>query len=239
MARGRDAGAAGKPTRGAERRRRDRELGNVPLRRVRSRLRQGTRRPVPRTGGAPPVRRADRGAVQAAAPDERRLSAASRLHAAHRHSLRHAQPGATEDARVNRPQIRPRLRPLHHPPEPAVPLAGAEGHPRHPRSSRSSRDARHPDLGQLHPQRHRRPFRRCQRRRDRRPTPLCRNPAPVVVAAPGIHLPAAQVQDRGDRRAARPRRHAGARHRPSLPSATPTEGWASPSSSAAASAARR
>ena len=131
-----------------------------------------------------------------------------------RHSLRHAQSAADAHARLHRAQLRPRLRPLHHPPEPPVPLAGAEGHPRHPRTPRRCRDARHPDLGQLHPQRHRRPFRRSRRRRDRRSAPLCRDPAPVVVAAPGIHLPAAQVQDRGDRRAARPRRDPGPRHRP-------------------------
>ena len=64
------------------------------------------------------------------------------------------------------------------------------------------RDARDPDLGQLHPQRHRRSFRRRRRRRDRRPAPLCRNPAAMVVAASGILVPAAQVQDRGQRRAA-------------------------------------
>ena len=66
--------------------------------------------------------------------------------------------------------------------------------------SRRGRDARHPDLGQLHPQRHRRSFRRRRRRRDRRSAALCRDPAAVVVAPSGIHLPAAQVQDRGDRR---------------------------------------
>ena len=81
-------------------------------------------------------------------------------------------------------------------------------------ASRLGRDARHPDLGQLHPQRHRRPFRRRRRRRGRRPAALCGDPPPVVVAPPGVHLPAAQVQDRGDRRRARPRRHPGPRHRP-------------------------
>ena len=72
----------------------------------------------------------------------------------------------------------------------------------------------HPDLGQLHPQCHRRPFRRRCRRRGRRSAPLCRNPAAVVVGASGILLPAAQVQDRGDGRRARPRRHPDPRYRP-------------------------
>ncbi len=76
------------------------------------------------------------------------------------------------------------------------------------------RDACHPDLGQLHPQRHGRSFRRCCRRRGRRPAALCGNPAPVVVGPSGIFLPAAQVQDRRHRRRARPRRDPGARHRP-------------------------
>ena len=105
--------------------------------------------------------------------------------------------------------------------------------------SRLGRDARHPDLGQLHPQRHRRPFRRRRRRRGRRPAPLCRDPPPVVVAPPGVHLPAAQVQDRRHRRRARPRRDPGPRHRPARRSATPRASSASPSMSAAASAARR
>ena len=51
-------------------------------------------------------------------------------------------------------------------------------------------------------------------RRGRRPPPVLRAAAPVVDPAPGVRLPAAQVQDRGDRGTARPRRHRGARHRP-------------------------
>ena len=50
------------------------------------------------------------------------------------------------------------------------------------------RDARDPDLGQLHPQRHCRPFRRCCRRRGRRSAALCRDPAAVVVGASRIFL---------------------------------------------------
>ena len=40
-------------------------------------------------------------------------------------------PRAAAHARLHRAEIRSRLRPLHHPPEPPVPLAGAEGHSRH------------------------------------------------------------------------------------------------------------
>ena len=94
------------------------------------------RRAVPRPGRAARFRRADRGPVQAAPADERRLPPAPRLHAAHRHPLRHAVPAPDAHARPHRAQIRPRLRPFHHAPEPAVPLAGAEGHPRHPRAPR-------------------------------------------------------------------------------------------------------
>ena len=61
--------------------------------------------------------------------------------------------------------------------------------------------------GELHPQRHGGPLRRRRLRRGRRSPSLCGDPAPVVVAAPGILLPAAQVQDRGDRRRSRPRGH--------------------------------
>ena len=114
------------------------------------------------------VRRTDRGAVPAAPADERPLSATARLHAAHRRALRHAELAPVAQARRHRAQIRPRLRPFHHAAEPAVQLAGAEGHARHPGRARQRRDARDPDLGQLHPQRHRRPFRRRRRRRDRR-----------------------------------------------------------------------
>ena len=113
-------------------------------------------------------------------------------------------------------------------------------HPRHPGRAGRGRDARHPDLGQLHPQRHRRPLRRRHRRRGGRPAPLCRDHPPVVVAAPRVQLPAAQVQDRGDRRAEHDRAaiqvhdiglHAEAR--------SPTAGSALRSTSAAARAARR
>ena len=50
---------------------------------------------VPRAVRAPPGRRAHRGPVQAAPADERPLSAAARLHAAHRHPLRRAEPDAS------------------------------------------------------------------------------------------------------------------------------------------------
>jgi hypothetical protein len=53
-----------------------------------------------------------------------------------------------------------------------------------------------------------------RRRRGRRSAPRCRNPAAMVDAASGILVPAAQVQDRRHRRAERPRRDPGPRHRP-------------------------
>ena len=105
-------------------------------------------------------------------------------------------------ARRDRAQLRSRLRPFHHPPEHPVQLAGAQGHARHPGRARQRRDARDPDLGQLHPQRHRRSLRRRRARRNRRSAPLCRDPAAMVVAPSGVLVPAAQVQDRRQRRGA-------------------------------------
>ena len=57
----------------------------------------------------------------------------------------------------------------------------------------------HPDVGQLHPQHHRRPVRGRRARRNRRSASVGRNPAPVVDVPPGIRVAAAQVQDRGER----------------------------------------
>ena len=165
-------------------------------------------------GRAPARRLADRGRVQAAAADERPLSAAPRLHAA-----RSPFPTARSIARqmrqlaviadkydrgyghfTTRQNIQfnwPRLRDV----------------PDILDAARRRRDALHPDLGQLHPQRHRRPFRRRRRRRDRGSAPDRRADPAMVDPPPGILLPAAQVQDRGDRRRARPRRGRGARYR--------------------------
>src|SRR6516162_7617524 len=67
---------------------------NVSLRRTRPDLGEGARRGISRSGRAPPVRRTHRRRIQAAAADERRISAAARLYAAHRHSLWHAVVGA-------------------------------------------------------------------------------------------------------------------------------------------------
>jgi hypothetical protein len=74
--------------------------------------------------------------------------------------------------------------------------------------------ARHPDQRQLHPQHHHRRAGRHRARRSGGPAPLLRAAAPVEHAAPRVRLPATQVQDRGHRRAGRPRRHRLARHRP-------------------------
>jgi sulfite reductase (NADPH) hemoprotein beta-component len=54
--------------------------------------------------------------------------------------------------------------------------------------------------GNVHPQHHQRRARRHRGRRNRRPAALRRNPAPVEHAAPRVRLPAAQVQDRHQRR---------------------------------------
>ena len=67
---------------------------------------------------------------------------------------------------------------------------------------------------QLHPQRHHRPMGRRRARRGRGSAHLGGDPAPVLDAASGILVPAAQVQDRDHRVRARPRRDQGARHRP-------------------------
>ena len=73
----------------------------------------------------------------------------------------------------------------------------------------------HPDVGKLHPQCDVGPSRRRCARRTRRPAPMVRDHPPVVDLPSGILGPAAQVQDRGDRRDARPRGREGPRHRPS------------------------
>ncbi len=58
-----------------------------------------------------------------------------------------------------------------------------------------------------------RPAGRCGRRRGRRSAAVVRAGAAMVDAASGVRVPAAQVQDRGDRRDPRPDRDPGARHR--------------------------
>ena len=110
---------------------------------------------------------------------------------------------AAAQAGLDRAHLRQGLRPLHHAHQHAVPLDQAEGRAGHPGAPGRGRHARHPDLRQLHPQRHRRPLRRRHRRRGRRPARLGRGDPPVVDPAPGIQLPAAQVQDRRHRGAAR------------------------------------
>ena len=118
------------------------------------------------------------------AADERPLPAAARLHAAHRRALRHAERRArcasspTSRASYDRgyghfttrQNIQFNWPTLKDVPDILAELASVEMH-----AIQTSR--------QLHPQRHRRPLRRRRRRRDRRPAPLCRNPAPMVVAA--------------------------------------------------------
>ena len=92
--------------------------------------------------------------------------------------------------------LRPRLRTFHDTAEPPAQLDQAFGPCRI--SSGSWQEVglhADPNLRQLHPQHHHRSMgRRCPGR-DRGPAHLGRNPAPMVHAAPGIHLPAAQIQD--------------------------------------------
>ena len=73
------------------------------------------------------------------------------------------------------------------------------GRTRHPRRSRHDRDARDPDQRELHPQHLIRPVRRRRRGRGRGSAPLGRTDPAVEHLPPRIQLPAAQVQDRGDR----------------------------------------
>ena len=113
----------------------------------------------------------------------------------------------------DRARTRPRLRPLLDAHEHPVQLVKLEETPDILRKLASVQDARHPDLGQLHPQHHRRPVRRHRARRDRRSAPVGRNPAPMVDVPPRIRVAAAQVQDRRVGLDGRPRRRADPRHR--------------------------
>ena len=163
----------------------------------------------------------------------------------HAYMLRIAVPYGTLSSQADahagpyRPHLRPRLRPLHDAAEHPVQLAQAARHPGDPRGPRLGRDARHPDLGQLHPQHHDRPVRRRRGRRDHRSASGRRNPAPVVEPPSRILVPAAQVQDRDDRRAERPRRDPLPRYRPAGGDQCRRAKSAGKSGSAAASAARR
>jgi sulfite reductase (NADPH) hemoprotein beta-component len=118
----------------------------------------------------PPVRRAVGGGVPSAPADERLYL---QLHA---YMLRVAIPYGTLSSRQMRmlahiarsttraTAISPRARTS------STTGSSSERRPTFCRSRRC-RDARHPDQRQLHPQHHRRPLRRCRRRRDRRPAP--------------------------------------------------------------------
>ena len=153
-------------------------------------------------------------------------------------SLRPAVHAPAAHAGAPGAQVRPRLRAFHHAPEPAVQLAEARRRAGHAGRARHGRDARHPDQRQLHPQRHGRSLRRHRARRARGSAPVLRDHPPVVHAASGVHLPAAQVQDRRDRLAGGPRRFRGARHRPAHEARRRTARWASRCWWAAAWAAR-
>ncbi len=165
---------------------------HVPLRRVRPRLRRRPRRTVPRPGGA---RLAGEITEDQFKPLRLMNGVYLQLHA---YMLRVAVPYGTLSPR--------QMRMLAHIARtydkgyghfttrqniqfnwPAL-----AGHPGDPGRPRLGRDARHPDIGQLHPQRHGRPFRRRGRRRTGRSAALCRNPAAMVVGASRIFVPAAE-----------------------------------------------
>src|SRR5258705_145629 len=74
------------------------------------------------TSIAPALGRADRGRIKAAAPDEWHLSAAARLYAADRYSLRRPVVGPDAHARACGAPLRSQLRPFHHPAEHPVQL---------------------------------------------------------------------------------------------------------------------
>jgi hypothetical protein len=102
------------------------------------------------------------------------------------------------------------LRPFHHPPEHSIQLAEAGRDAGYSGGTGASRDARHSDQRQLHSQCHCGSSVRRRPGRNRRPAHLLRNHSPVVHLSPGIFLPAAQVQNRGDRGCPRPRCGSGA-----------------------------
>ena len=132
---------------------------NVPLRRVRPRFRQCPRRRVQRPGRPAAGRRDHRGPVPAAPADERRLSAASRLHAARRHPLRHAElassSGCSATSRANTTRATAISRRAR--------TSSTTGR-RCPTCRRSWPISARVEMhaiqtsGQLHPQRHRRPL---------------------------------------------------------------------------------
>ena len=107
-------------------------------------------------------------------------------------------------ARAHRAHVRPRLRPLHHAPEPPVQLAAARGRAGDPRRARHGRrctpSRRAATASATSP-----PTISPASRRTRSSIPFvwCEIAAPVVDVPPGVRLPAAQVQDRGQRRDAR------------------------------------
>ena len=102
----------------------------------------------------------------------------------------------TAEACACRARLRPRLRAFHDAAEPPAQLDQAVGHAgRNRRAGRrlASTPSRPPAIASATS--HRSMGGRCARR-DRRPAALGGDPAPMVYAAPGIHVPAAQIQDR-------------------------------------------
>ncbi len=187
---------------------------DVRLHRVRPSVRQTARGAVPRPARTQSRRHAGRRRLPSAAPAERLVHPAPRADAARGGALRRAVVAPAARAGADRARLRPRLRPFHDAAEPAVQLDPDRARRRRDGRPRRGRHARHPDQRQLHPQHHQRLLCRRRARRDRRSAALLRDPAPVEHAAPGVRLPAAQVQDRRHRGQGGPRRHRLARHRP-------------------------
>ena len=164
-----------------------------------------------------------RGRVQAAAADERPLSAAARLHAADRHPLRHAELAPAAQARLDRATPTTRATAT----SPRGRTCSSTGSSWRTRRT-SWRDLAEVEMHaiqtsrQLHPQRHHRPLRRRRRRRGRRPAALGRAAAPVVDAAPRI-LATCRASSRSRSPARRTTaRRSGARHRPGAEARTTT-----------------
>ena len=130
-----------------------------------------------------------------------------------RDPLRHAVVEAVAAAGACRAPLRPRLWTFHHAAEHPVQLDQARRIAGRAGRSRRGRHPCHADLGQQHPQRHLRPMGRRGAGRDRGSPHLVGTAAAIHDAAPGILVPAAQVQVRDHRVRARPRRDQDSRYR--------------------------
>ena len=216
---------------------------HVPIHRLRPRLRAPARRAVPRPARAPPGRRPERRRfrplrlqngwyVQRHAPMAARRRALRRAEQRSSCALawprdRRARPTTAASATSRRARTSSST---------GSPLAR-----RRRRDGRAGRrrHARHPDQRQLHPQHHQRRFAGVAADEIVDPRPYCEILRQWSTLHPEFAVPAAQVQDRGQRRARGPRRHRLARHRPAAAAQRRRASSASRCASAAAWAARR